>query len=193
MPTKANYTSPLSVLTGYVGILLMAFMLAGCNDPKEANKGNFEDAINKFFEENTVCIYTGQARYPDDVNQWKEDGFLTISEDGTTVNLTKEGEGLYRSMNNMNMPPFCFGKKRVTEIVNFTAPAAEFGPTMSRVTYTYKVTDIPQWALNSPLFNENNYLSSKMEKPQKAKTILILTNEGWLAGSTNIEKHRLER
>jgi hypothetical protein len=105
-----------------------------------------------------------------------------------SYDLTDEGKKYYKvdaSKNLIGKPVsgFCFGKATVSAVVNFTEPSDMMGQKISRVTYSYKVTDIPDWA-KSP---EITALSSKLandvnseKDPQKITNVFLLTNNGWI-------------
>lgn len=79
---------------------------------------------------------------------------------------------------------FCYGKYRVVEVTNFTAPADTFGQKVTRVHYTYQADDIADWAKSSEALQTHwqqlvRDIASE-ETPYKGRAALVLTNEGWM-------------
>lgn len=76
---------------------------------------------------------------------------------------------------------FCYGIPVLDEVVRFTEPANAFGMTVTEVTYRYRLTNIPGWAMNPAVaqaFFLQNQLAAEA-RPQEAKMDLILTSDGW--------------
>ncbi len=68
----------------------------------------------------------------------------------------------------------CVGHEKVAGIKSFTKPTA-FGPeTVSRVTYTYRVTKLPAWTKSKDVET-----AFGLGKAHSARTTLVLTNHGW--------------
>jgi hypothetical protein len=75
----------------------------------------------------------------------------------------------------------CYGKKKVEEVVRFTEPASVTGMTASQVTYTWKLTDIADWARNPDVethFHTDQFLNAA-DSPRQAQIDLVLSNDGW--------------
>jgi hypothetical protein len=104
---------------------------------------------------------------------------------------------------------FCYGEPRVVEIINYSEPADLLGQKVSEVHFTYAVFNLASWAasdtiryaaeqaLNSdtdPSKLKKSMNAKKLEQitdavtrhvqseksPLKEKTVLILTNTGWM-------------
>lgn len=74
---------------------------------------------------------------------------------------------------------FCYGKKIMAEILQFTEPGKAQEVKVVRVKYTYTVKDIPDW-VKSDLFSkaESEAIASD-DKPIEADINLFLTSNGW--------------
>lgn len=102
--------------------------------------------------------------------------------------LTEEGEKYFKpnvskTFGGDDIGGFCFGKATVAEVNNFTEPSDAMGQKISRVAYTYKVTDIPEWAKSEDLTEKNNKLKEDVnsgQQPVSAKAVFVLTNKGWM-------------
>lgn len=105
-----------------------------------------------------------------------------------SYDLTDEGKKYYKADAAKNMRGdalggFCFGKATVTEINNFTEPSDAMGQKISRVSFTYKVTDIPEWAKSPEITSLDRQLKKEANseaEPLNATNVFVLTNKGWV-------------
>ncbi len=83
---------------------------------------------------------------------------------------------------------FCYGNRKVVEVVRYTQPGAAMGMTISEVTYTWKLADIADWAKNPDV--EKTYYTAQFLKvadtPQQATMDLVLSNDGWHASNSGL-------
>ena len=102
--------------------------------------------------------------------------------------LTDEGKKYYKAGTKTNAlgketGGFCFGKAKVETITNFTEPSDAMGQKISRVNYTYTVTDIPEWAKSDDIIAASTKLKEDVaseQNPVSAKGVFVLTNKGWM-------------
>ena len=82
----------------------------------------------------------------------------------------------------------CFGKIKDVKVTNFTEPTPAMGALVTKVQYTYTLTDIPHWAYNDLVqyaFSEGAFedifcdLTCKLKQNQ-ASTRMMLTTQGWM-------------
>jgi hypothetical protein len=105
-----------------------------------------------------------------------------------TYDLTDEGRKFYTPNAEKNpfggsKGGFCFGKATVKAVTQFTEPADLLGQKVSRVQYTYVVSDLPPWAKIPEVQSSLTALKGDAESdttPVKAVAALILTNKGWV-------------
>lgn len=69
---------------------------------------------------------------------------------------------------------FCVGQRALHEIVRWTEPAQERGTTFTRVTYTWKLADLPKW-VKPELFAD----VEGMTVPVESSLALVKTSDGW--------------
>ncbi|HBS1045973.1 TPA: hypothetical protein ACRRWG_005349 [Klebsiella quasipneumoniae] len=68
----------------------------------------------------------------------------------------------------------CVGTRTVDEIKEWTEPSDAGGQKVTRVSYTWKLSDIPSWV------DKDAFSSVKgMSESKEAKIILVKTNNGW--------------
>lgn len=168
-------------VTWCAGMCAAALLLvsAGCsNDPKEANEKNFGQAAQAWLDEEfPTCVVHGNfPLVPPQLDVRGEGktlqamaqaGLVTASPaevegvfgekvQSVRYELTEEGKKYYlpdrvETLGGDKLGGLCFGKGKLESVENFTTPADVMGLRASRVTFTYRVTDIPDWAQNGPV------------------------------------------
>lgn len=106
----------------------------------------------------------------------------------TSFDLTEEGKKYYRkdAVKNLagdDMGGFCAGKAKVEKINQFSEPADMFGAKISRVSYSYSVSDLPGWAKDSEVAGSVEQLKKDVaseKAPVNENAVLVLTNNGWV-------------
>ncbi len=102
--------------------------------------------------------------------------------------LTEEGKKYYKAkvaktIRGKSVGGFCAGNATVKEITQFSVPSDMFGHRISRVNYTYEVSNFPAWAeapeVLAAIKDLNTDFESKITS-KKALDVLILTNNGWV-------------
>ncbi|MEB5699409.1 hypothetical protein MXM31_25150 [Klebsiella aerogenes] len=105
-----------------------------------------------------------------------------------SYDLTEEGRKYYKpnaakNMRGENIGGFCFGKATVTEVSNFTEPSDAMGQKISRVSFSYKVSDIPEWAKAPEILTADRHLKNDVDSAKdgmKVTNVFVLTNNGWI-------------
>jgi len=70
----------------------------------------------------------------------------------------------------------CVGTRTVDEIKEWTEPGDAGGQKVTRVSYTWKLSDIPSW-VDKDTFSRAGVKG--IEESEKATAILVKTNNGW--------------
>ena len=80
----------------------------------------------------------------------------------------------------------CFGKKQFIAVVRYTEPSQDMGQMMTKVTYRYKLTNVPDWARDGDVTKA--YAASMhlepFDRPREDTMTLVLTSDGWRAPSS---------
>jgi hypothetical protein len=105
-----------------------------------------------------------------------------------SFDLTDEGRKFYKQdakklMNGTTAGGLCVGKAQVVSVDQFSEPGDMMGQKISRVTYSYKITDLPQWAQNEGVQSSIRDLApivASEKTPIKETRAMILTNNGWV-------------
>ncbi|MCM5681819.1 hypothetical protein M8A51_20015 [Schlegelella sp. S2-27] len=106
----------------------------------------------------------------------------------SSFDLTDEGRKFYKpdavkTLRGEDIGGFCFGRATVTAITQFSEPADMFGHRISRVSYTYTVSGLPDWAKAPEMTSVLKALqadAASAAEPVKALDALVLTNTGWV-------------
>lgn len=216
----------------FVAVLALPIIaLAGCSNPKEASKSNFEHAINDWIEKGPPCLdipdgtvtapgqkYDALPAYVEatprtqpfaeesrqrrlapldalvDAGLFKkatteieqqnmfggaERKVAVIAYDFTDAGKAAFSEDAGESIMGGKRSGLCYGKPHVDEVTNFTQPADMMGMTLSQVSYTYHLADLPAWANNPKVKAAFPDVARNTAKSLEAKAAVVLTNDGW--------------
>ena len=105
-----------------------------------------------------------------------------------SYDLTEEGKKYYKAdaaknIRGENIGGFCFGKATVTEVSNFTEPSDAMGQKISRVSFSYKVSEIPEWAKTPEILTADRQIKKDVDSAKdgmKVTNVFVLTNNGWI-------------
>lgn len=196
-------------------ISLVALVAVGCGNPSDANKTNFQNAINAYFEKSPACIHIFGAReMPETIkvtplrqqtisayDNFVRLGLLQVTESETQevgvlgyhkiktrkYELTEEGKQYYSLGTIKNVGAmfggagtFCYGKRTVSEIKNFSEPANMMGMTISNVNFSYKITEVAPWANDANIRETYKDIEKTITGKNEGKATLVKTNEGWI-------------
>ncbi|WP_417541473.1 hypothetical protein [Methylophaga thalassica] len=184
----------------------------GCSNPTDANKENFKAAINDYYEQKPECLDIGVLPYKRELSknhtvfdEFVDIGFLKVEDvqiknpafaamfddeapklvPGSEYSLTTEGES-QANINSRGRVRFCYAKNEVVEVTDFTEPAERFGYVMSQVSYTYKLANTADWAMDSTYLNEKfSAIAQATEHPDTIKegsAPLIQMSDKWKHG-----------
>lgn len=193
--------------------LSLALAASGCSDPKAANQGVFKNAAQAYLDTvypkcyvNTqfpVTVDWNISGIQEKLRALAKAGLVVESEGQVELpemhgkkrttsaprfDLTEEGKKFYKAdvtqtLAGKSIGGFCFGKATVKEVSQFSEPADMFGQRISRVNYTYAVSDIPAWAKTPELLAGIKELKADVDSeaaPVKVLNTFVLTNNGWV-------------
>lgn len=204
---------PVTWCAGVLAAVLL-LMSAGCSDdPKEANEKNFGQAAQAWLDQEfPTCVVRGNFPLVPplmDVHNVGEtlqamaqaglvtetpaevEGLFGEKEQSVRYELTEEGKKYYlpdrvETLGGDKLGGLCFGKGKLESVENFTTPAQVMGVQASRVTFTYRVTDIPDWAQNGPVADalsgdrEFKKILASGQTPIRQTQGFIQTEKGWV-------------
>ena len=185
------------------GVALLA-ALAGCGDPKAANKDNFRQALAAHFRDHCIFVTpsVGLNAFPVSVSEASETdrydalvsaGLLTVKEQavehpgplgiGTvrdqskTYDLTVQGKTLFQD-GAANERGFCAGHYQVDDVQGFTPPVSTGGGMSSSVTFDV-TPNLADWVKN-PEVQARYGDQLAAVKPTTDHAVLVQTDKGWV-------------
>lgn len=195
-----------------VALLLVS---AGCSDdPKAANEKNFGHAAQDWLDQEfPICVVYGNFPLVPPLLDVRGEGktLQAMAKAGLVTGTPAEVEDLFGGktqsmryeltengkkyyfpdraeslLGGNKLGGLCFGKGQLESVENFTTPAQFIGLLASQVTFTYRVTDIPDWVQDGPVADD---LSGKREfkeilasrqTPIRKTQGFIQTEKGWV-------------
>ncbi|MCB2425775.1 hypothetical protein [Methylophaga pinxianii] len=195
---------------------LVAIILSSataCSSPTDANKDNFKAAINDYYELKRECVdigklpvTTSESKNPTVLDEFEKLGFLKAEKtkikneslealllgegpkqvSALKYTLTPEGESV-ASINSGDKVSFCYARNEVEDVIDFTKPTESEGYVISRVSYTYKLGDIADWAKNSEILQEKNLrlrqAINKSDEAVSGSAVLVQMSDKWKHGN----------
>ena len=188
-----------------MSILMAVPLLVGCDNKRTANAGNFEQALQRYYDGHPECVvlpidfaigtpvradesWRGQADAlvragllsagsPTGVSPPSAGAQVTVQ-----YTLTAAGEQAIRKgadsfLGGMNL---CYAQRRITKVASVIAPAEVLGTTASRVSYGYELRDIATWAKDGALQDAFPPIKAALATPSRSDTDgMVLTDKGW--------------
>ena len=166
---------------------------AGCTDRTSVSKENFAQVINQDYATNADCLFTRSLSFPyrvaaDDkllastrhqLDALAEEGLLNRS----TVQDGKETLLRYVMTDSGRQVPgdgrFCYGKREVTSVDNFSAPSEFRGVQMTHVGYHYMEKDSATWAQAPVVKTAFPSVARSLSEQPVDEATLVLEKEGW--------------
>ncbi|WP_454007711.1 hypothetical protein [Alcaligenes sp. Marseille-Q7550] len=180
--------------------LVMAVLLAACQDPRQANKANFGAAIQSYLDtRDGLCVGVPGRQYP---YQAEHDSELAVQDRQRLAALAEAG--LLREVGTVAAPryelgsagepylvrgdaqrqglhdAFCTGRLVLDSVTSFTEPAEAGGLKVSRVNYVYHLQDAAAWLQWSSVQKTYPELAPFMAPAVQGQALLILTSKGWV-------------
>ena len=188
-----------------MSILMVMPLLVACDDKRTANAGNFEQALQGYYDGHPECValpidfvlaapVDAGASWRGQADALVRAGLLSAGSPtgvsppsaGAQVpvqyTLTAAGEQAIRKgadsfLGGMNL---CYAQRRITKVASFTAPAEVLGTTASRVSYGYELRDIAVWAKDGALQDAFPPIKAALATPNRSDTDgMVLTDKGW--------------
>ena len=178
--------------------------LAGCGDPKAANKTNFKSVLADHFAHHCIFVTpsVGLNAFPVTVSDASETGRYdalvsaglltsrsqatehpgvlgigTVREQSETYDLTPTGRSLFQNGAGENDRGFCAGHYLVDDVRDFTPPATSGGQTMSDVTFDV-TPQLADWVKNADVQARYGDELAAV-KPTADRATLVQTDKGW--------------
>ena len=166
---------------------------AGCTDRTSVSKENFAQVITQDYATNGDCLFSRSLKFPyrvgaDDklltetrnqLNAMADQGLLTrtSTHDGNEsllqFTLTDTGRRVPGDGR------FCYGKREVTSVDNFSTPSEFRGVQMTHVGYHYTIKDTATWAKTPAVKTAFPSVARAMSDQPVDEATLVLEKEGW--------------
>ncbi|MGK2959089.1 MAG: hypothetical protein ACSLFB_11980 [Acidimicrobiales bacterium] len=183
-------------------------LLAGCEDPLDANKTNFQKVLQSYNDAHPVCASISfklpiEFRSDSDAARKQQleplvrAGLISVetiqkNESAAPVQAraadylryapTSEGENVIRKGVNsfLGGTDICFARRKVVNIESFTEPIETMGMMVSRVTYEYEMSNVEAWAKTPEIVTAFPQIEVMLAKSDhQATDVLVQTKRGW--------------
>lgn len=168
------------------GIVLLT---ASCSSKTAPTAENFMAGLNAYYASHNDCLFPSTLRFPYEVSPGpgaKQDkqrmdalmnaGLMKHSEEKSihvdVYQLTPAGERAGGR--------FCYGHREITSVDSFTPPMkAANGMLESRVTYHYKMMEVPVWARTDEMLKAFPELAKALSGEPTGETNMANAGVGW--------------
>lgn len=188
--------------------LTATVLVVGCSSKSTPNEANFAAAVNEKLVSNPVrCLpladWPETAEPSDHGNPYAfydagvgfvQAGIATMKEEGPNYStnfrkkaiftLTEEGKKQLVLDQRQPFPGkdygrFCYGKMKLTEVLKWDEPTKIGSETVTTVTYTYEMVDVPKWAENKQLQTSFPALGTDVTGKGQANVGVSLIDGRW--------------
>jgi hypothetical protein len=178
----------LAGLTAIAGALVL--LGSGCGDKREMSKQNFAHVLNEDYSANADCLFTKPLPYPFEMQA--NDKLLgdvhtkldALTDAGLLSRTSHHGTLRYElTLTGQQVPGngrFCYGKRQVTSIDNYTTPTEFHGNRFTKVEYHFVEKDSPDWAKVRAIQNAFPAVAKAVADQAVDQATLVLTDEGWV-------------
>ena len=182
-------------------VAVAAVLVTGCNKKKDES-GNLKTAINTYYDAHPECLFDTEKKFPvqadtknsSDTAPWdalvdqgllvrttaEKTKLIVLSKSVNNYDLSDKGRGTWKAdPNQPGFGNFCYGKRKVENIVSHT-PVASTQPGVSTVVnYTYTIGDVADWARAAVVQTAYPGVQAKLAGASNAQATLVLTDNGW--------------
>ncbi len=183
--------------------VLLLGCLNACGPSTEASDKNFTLALNTYYSDHDDCLFPSALRFPYEADLKTGGaaeapaaqagaapsgpnirGLDALAKAGLLEMVEEKSLGVKHysltAFGARTGSRFCYGHRVVTEIENFTPPAAIAGKTVSRVNYGYRLMDLPPWADSDEMKSAFPALAKATSSHPEGSDTLELTRNGWM-------------
>lgn len=183
-------------------------LLAGCDDPLDANKTNFQKALQSYNDAHPVCAsisFKLPIEFRSDSDAVRKQqleplvraGLISVetiqkndsaapgqarAADYLRYAPTSVGEKVIRKGANsfLGGTDICFARRKVVNVESFTEPVKVMGMMISRVTYEYEISNVEAWAKAPEIATAFPQIEATLAKSDhQATDVLVQTKQGW--------------
>ncbi len=178
----------LAGLTAIAGALVL--LGSGCGDKREMSKQNFANVLNEDYSANADCLFTKPLPYPFEMQA--SDKLLgdvhtkldALTAAGLLTRTEQDGNLRYElTLTGQQVPGkgrFCYGKRQVTSIDNYSTPTEFHGNRFTKVEYHFVEKDSPNWAKVRAIQTAFPAVAKAVADQAVDQATLVLTDQGWV-------------
>jgi hypothetical protein len=178
----------LAGLTAIAGALVL--LGSGCGDKREMSKQNFAHVLNEDYSANADCLFTKPIPYPFEMQTsdtllgdvHKKLDALTAA--GLLTRTSHDGNLRYElTLTGQQVPGngrFCYGKRQVTSVDNYSNPTEFHGNRFTKVEYHFVEKGSPDWAKVNAIQTAFPAVAKAVAGEPVDKATLVLTDDGWV-------------
>ena len=178
----------LAGLTAIAGALVL--LGSGCGDKREMSKQNFAHVLNEDYSANADCLFTKPLPYPFEMQA--NDKLLgdvhskldALTAAGLLTRTSHDGNLRYElTLTGQQVPGkgrFCYGKRQVTSVDNFSAPTEFHGNRFTKVEYHFIEKGRPDWAKIQAIQTAFPAVAKVVADQPVDQATLVLTDDGWV-------------
>lgn len=184
-------TRQLRNLAGLAAIAGALVLLgSGCGDKREMSKTNFAHVLNEDYSANADCLFTKPLPYPFEMQAGdkllgdvhKKLDALTAA--GLLTRTSQNGNLRYElTLTGQQVPGngrFCYGKREVTSVDNYSAPREFHGAQFTKVEYHFVEKGRPDWASIQAIQSAFPAVAKVVADQAVDQATLVLTDDGWV-------------
>ena len=181
-------------LTNLAGLAAIAGALvllgSGCGDKREMSKENFAHVLNEDYSANADCLFSKTLPYPFEMRANDKllgdvHGKLEALTAAGLLTRTAQGSNLrYElTLTGQQVPGkgrFCYGRRQVTSVDNYSTPTDFHGNRFTKVAYHFVEKDSPTWAKVSAVQTAFPAVAKAVAEQPIDQATLVLTPDGWV-------------
>ena len=178
----------LAGLTAIAGALVL--LGSGCGDKREMSKQNFAHVLNEDYSANADCLFTKSLPYPFEMQA--SDKLLgdvhtkleALTAAGLLTRTDHDGNLRYElTLTGQQVPGngrFCYGKRQVTSVDNYSTPTEFHGNRFTKVDYHFIEKGRPDWAKVQAIQTAFPAVAKVVVDQPVDQATLVLTEDGWV-------------
>ncbi len=184
-------TRQLKNLAGLAAVAGALVLLgSGCGDKREMSKQNFAHVLNEDYSANADCLFTKPIPYPFEMQTsdtllgdvHKKLDALTAA--GLLTRTAHDGNLRYElTLTGQQVPGngrFCYGKRQVTTVDNYSNPTEFHGNRFTKVEYHFVEKGSPDWAKVRAIQTAFPAVAKAVAGEPVDQATLVLTDDGWV-------------
>ncbi len=175
---------------------------AGCSGKTAASKDNFKKAIGNYYNAHGECVWSSPVKFPVEADPKAGDqtaGYDALTDAGLLTRSSAQKKVFIfgsKQVNDYDLSSkgrsdwtpdpqqpgsgnFCFGRRVVTSIDNFTASSDSKGAQIASVDYHYTLGSVADWAKSTEMQTAFPTIQADLSGTKVDKATLVNTDDGW--------------